>query len=56
MPSEEVEDEEESEKKEEPMKEKGKVIITKPLKPSNPVFTMRSMKKVGKECSDVIFN
>ena len=53
---EEIEDEEESEKEEEPIRKKGKVIITNPPKPSVAVFTRRSKKKAGKECSDVIFN
>ena len=38
------------------MKKKGKVIITKPPKPSTVVFTRRSRKKIDKEGSDVIFN
>ena len=53
---EEVEDEEELEKEEEPVKKKGKMIITKPQKPSTIVFTRRSRKKVDEEGSDVIFN
>ena len=53
---EQVEDEEESEKEEESVRNKGKVIITKPPKPSTAVFTRRSRKKAGKECSDAIFN
>lgn len=52
---EEEEDEEESEK-EELLKKKGKVIITKPAKPSTIVFTRRSWKKVDKEGGDIIFN
>ena len=53
---EESEDEEELEKEEEPVRKKGKVIITKPPKPSIAVFTRRFRKKAGKEGSDVIFN
>ena len=34
----EIEDEEESEKEKEPVKKKGKVIITKPPKPSIAIF------------------
>ena len=52
---EEKEDEEELEKEEESVRKKGKVIITKPPKPSTAMF-MRSKKKAGKEGSDVIFN
>ena len=52
---EEVEDEEELEK-EEPLKKKGKVIITKLAKPSTVVFTRKSSsKKVDKEGGDIIF-
>ena len=47
--------EEESEK-EELVKKKGKVIITKPANPSTPVFTRRSGKKANKEGGDIIFN
>ena len=53
---EETKDEEELEKEEETLRKKGKVIITKPPKPSTAVFTRRSRKKAGKECNDVIFN
>ena len=53
---EEAKDVEECEKEEEPMKKKGKVIITKPSKASTAMFTRRSRKKVDKEGSDVIFN
>lgn len=51
---EEVEDEEES-KEGEPLKMKGKVIMTKPTKPSTIVFTMRSRKKFYKEGGGIIF-
>ena len=44
----EEEDEDESEKEEEPVKKKGKVIITKPAKPSTAVFTKWSKKKDSK--------
>ena len=46
-------DEEESEKEEEPERKKGKVIITKPQKPTTAVFTRRSKK--GKKESEVVF-
>ena len=49
-----VEDEEEFEK-EETLKKKGKVIITKPTKPSTIIFTRRSRKK-AKKGGDIIFN
>ena len=49
---EEVENEEELEKEEEPVNKKGKVIITKPPKPSIAVFTRRSRKKG----SEVVLN
>ena len=52
---EEVEDEKKTQE-EEPLKKKGKVIITKPTKPSTVVFTERpSRKKVDKEGGDIIF-
>ena len=49
-------DVEEFEKEEEPMKKKGKVIITKLAKPSVVVFNRRSRKKVDREGGDIIFN
>ena len=52
---EEAEDEKES-KKEEPLKKKGKVIITKPTKSSTIVFTRGSQKKFDKEGGDIIFS
>ncbi len=52
---EEVEDEEESEK-EEPLKKKGKVIITKPTKPSTTVLIKMSRKKANKGGGDITFN
>ena len=52
---EEAKDEEELEKEKEPIKKKGKVIITKPPKPSIAIFTRRTRKKVDKEGGDVIF-
>ena len=52
---EEAKDVEEYEK-EEPLKKKGKVIITKPAEPSTAVFIRRSRKKVEKEGGDIIFN
>ena len=52
---EEVEDKEKLEE-EEPLKKKGKVIITKPTKTSTIVFRRRaSRKKLDKEGEDVIF-
>ena len=50
-----VEDEEDLEKEEELVKKKGKVIITKPPKPSTTVFTRWSRKKAAKEGTCVIF-
>ena len=47
---------EEELKNEEPLKKKGKVIITKPSKPSTTVFTRRSRKKANKEGGDIIFS
>ena len=47
-------DDEEEEK--EPLRKKGKVIITKPTKPSTIVFSIRSSrKKADKEGGDIIF-
>ena len=46
-------EEEESEKEEDPIRKKGKVIITKPPKPSIAIFTRRSKKKRG---SDIVFS
>ena len=48
--------EEEESEEEEPIKKKGKVVIAKPTKPSNDVFSRRSSrKKPNKEGEDVIF-
>ena len=46
-------DEEELEKEEEPIRNKGKVIITKPQKPTNTIFTRRTRK--GKKESEPVF-
>ena len=45
----------EDEEEKEPLKKKGKVIITKPSKPSTTIFTKRSRKKADKEGGDIIF-
>ena len=51
-----IEEGEEKSEDEEPLKRKGKVIITRPAKPSTIVFTRRSSrKKVDKEGGDIIF-
>ena len=51
---EDAKDEEELEE-EEPLKKKGKVIITKPSKPSTIMFTRRLRKKSDKGGVDIIF-
>jgi hypothetical protein len=48
-----LEEEQETEKEPEPVKKKGKVIITKPSKPSTAVFTRKSNRKGG---TDVVFS
>ena len=49
----EEEEEKKSEKEPEPMKKKGKVIITKPSKPTTAIFTRKSNRKGG---TNVVFS